>query len=286
MSKHILVLCACALGGIQAFAQSTIPLSASSTGISVDQTTANSNESRFKINYLGILRGPGLNSKNFCQADSNSSEAEELENRFRFLLAPSESIDFGMEARVTAAASREGMDVTNGDYRLLANFRHLVKTNTLDLTLTPRLKLPTSSISRERELLMGAELIANLDIALQDSRFSFNTGTTLQQNFFKASGPSQNVTSVVQPWFEVDYQIKDGLGAFASVYPELLSQAKMGAGLVNDSDEIDVGANWEFLKGWTATPYISIEPVGMDASTMSNAARNMQFNLYLSGALL
>jgi hypothetical protein len=286
MSKHILMLCACALGGIQAFAQSTIPLSATGTSIAVDQSAANANKPKFKINYLGILRGPGLNSKNFSQADSNSSEAEELENRFRFLLAPSESFDFGMEARVTAAASQEGMDVTNGDYRFLANFRHLVKTNNLDLTLTPRLKLPTSGISQERQLLLGAELIANLDIAMNNSRFSFNTGTTLQQNFFKPSGPSQNVTTVVQPWFEVDYQINDGLGAFASVYPELLSQAKMGAGFVNDSDEVDVGANWEFLKGWTATPYISIEPVGMDASSMSNAAKNMQFNLYVSGALL
>ncbi len=166
--------------------------------------------------------------------------------------------------------------VSNGDYRFLANFRHVVKTSSLDLTLTPRLKLPT----------LGAEVIANLDIALTDSRFSFNTGTTLQQNFFDASGPSQKVTTVVQPWFEVDYQINDGLGTFASVYPELLSQAKMGAGFVNDSDEIDAGANWGFLKGWTATPYISVEPVGMDASSVSNAAKNMQFNLYVSGALL
>jgi hypothetical protein len=286
MSKHILMLCAFALGGIQAFAQSTTTLSGTGTSIAVDQSTANANKPKFKIGYLGILRGPGLNSKNFSQADSNSSSAEELENRFRFLLAPSESFDFGMEARITAAASQEGMTVNNGDYRLLANFRHIVKTNSLDLTLTPRLKLPTSGISQERELLLGAEMIANLDIALKNSRFSFNTGTTLQQNFFKSSGPSQNVTTVLQPWFEVDYQINDSLGGFASVYPELLSQAKMGAGFVNDSDEIDVGANWEFLKGWTATPYLSIEPVGMDASSVSNAAKNMQFNLYVSGALL
>jgi hypothetical protein len=287
MSKHILVLCACALGGIQAFAQSTTTIGGTGTSIAVDQSSANLNKPKFKIGYLGILRGPGLNSKNFSQADSNSSSAEELENRFRFMLAPSESFDFGMEARITAAASQEeGMNVSNGDYRFLANFRHIVKTNSLDLTLTPRLKLPTSGVSQERQLLVGAEMIANLDIALKDSRFSFNTGTTLQQNFFKASGPSQNVTTVVQPWFEVDYQINDGIGAFASVYPELLSQAKMGAGFVNDSDEIDVGANWEFLKGWTATPYISVEPVGMDASSVSNAAKNMQFNLYVSGALL
>ncbi|MBU6154640.1 MAG: hypothetical protein KGP28_10095 [Bdellovibrionales bacterium] len=287
MSKHILVLCACALGGIQAFAQSTTTIGNTGTSVAVDSTTADSNKPKFKIGYLGILRGPGLNSKNFSQADSNSSSAEELENRFRFLLAPGESFDFGIEARITAAASQEeGMNVSNGDYRFLANFRHVVKTSSLDLTLTPRLKLPTSSAAQENRLLLGAEVIANLDIALTDSRFSFNTGTTLQQNFFDASGPSQNVTTVVQPWFEVDYQINDGLGAFASVYPELLSQAKMGAGFVNDSDEIDVGANWEFLKGWTATPYISVEPVGMDASSVGNAAKNMQFNLYVSGALL
>jgi hypothetical protein len=286
MGKHILVLCACALGGIQAFAQGTTATTSNVTNTANAEIQAASQKPKFKIGYLGILRGPGLNSNNFSQADSNGSSAEELENRFRFLLGPNENIDFGMEARLTAAASQEGMTVANGDYRLLANLKHLVKKGPVDLTLTPRLRLPTSSVSRERNLLLGAELITNIDLSVKNSNFSFNTGTTLQQNFFKSADSNGNATSVIQPWFEVDYQFRDGLGAFASVYPELVSQTGPTGSLLNDSNEIDLGANWEFFKGWTATPYISVEPVGMDASSVSSAARNMQFNLYLSGTFL
>jgi len=281
MKKHLYLLCLGIILGQSAMAQS-----ATGTSITADQTASSLTQPKFRIGYLGIFKGPGLNSKNFSQADSNNSSAEELENRFKFLLAPSERFDFGMEARVSASASQNGMQVNNGDYRLLANLRHVVKSGIVDLTLTPRIKLPTSSASQERKLLAGAELIANVDIAPKDSRLSFNTGTTFQQNFFQASGSPKNTTTVIQPWFETDYQLTDKIGAFTSIYPELLSQAKMGTGLVNDSDEINVGANWEFFKGWTATPYISIEPVGMDASSVSSAAKNMQFNLYVSGALL
>jgi len=290
MSKHLLVLCACALGGIQAFAQTsstTISNSTiSNTSVASPQVTVNSTKPKFKIGYLGILRGPGLNSTDFSQADSNGASAEEFENRFRFLFAPHGDFDLGLEARVTAAAAQTGMQFLNGDYRLVANLKHLYKSGPFDLTLTPRIKLPTSSISQDRKLIFGGELIANMDIALNNSSWSFNTGTTFQENFFQASAAAGNVTTVIQPWFGVDYQFRDGIGAFVAMYPELISQAGTGIGLFNDSNEINVGANWEFLKGWTASPYISIETVGMDASTLSNSAKNMQFNLYLSGALL
>ncbi len=267
--------------------------SSSATATSVNSSVANAgaivadpNKPQLKIKYLGIFKGPGLNSESLYQAASNGSGPDEFEHRFKFILHTSDKFDFGLETRVRTILGSDGLSILNGDYRALANFKHLYKSSFLDLSFSPRLKLPTSNAARNNQLIFAPEFITNLDISTKNSRLSFNTGFLYQQSFYKGTARNSVTTSVIQPWLEVDYQVTDALSGFVSIWPEYVAQARSGMPLTNDSNEINVGTNWEFIKGWTATPYISIEPVGIDTSSAASAAKNMQFNMYVSGAFL
>ncbi len=262
---------------------STTATSTNSSVANAGAIVADPSKPQLRIKYLGIFKGPGLNSESLTQA---SGDPGELEHRFKFLVQTSEKLDFGIETRIRTILGNGSLSVLNGDYRAVANFKHVFKNDLLDFSLSPRIKLPTSSSAIKKELLFAPELLANLDISPKNTRFSFNTGMLYQHSLYKASAANTVTTSVVNPWFETDYQINEKVSAMVSIWPDFAAQGKSGAAAVNDSNEIDVGANWEFIKGWTASPYISLEPVGLDTSSAASAAKNMQFNMYVSGAFL
>jgi hypothetical protein len=236
-----------------------------------------------KIKYTGILKGPGLNSENFAQS---TGDAGEVEHRLKFLVQKGEMFDFGAEARVRTILDHKQFSALNGNYRLLADFKHLVKNDLVDFTLTPRLALPTAIASRQRGLIAAPELIANVDISPKNTRFSFNTGILMAQSILKSTADVKNTTSVIAPWFETDYQINSRVSAMIAFYPELIAQSRSGVALNNDSNELDLGANIEIAKGWSASPYIGVEAFGMKTSSLGDAAKNMQFNVTVSGSFL
>jgi hypothetical protein len=277
--NSLIILAAFAFSQV-AYAQSSS--STINTSTSSDQTTSVMHAPKLKIAYNGILRGPGLNSSNFAQSDNSATS---LENRFKFNVETSDKLSFGLEARIATAKSQDEFTVNNNDYRLSASIKHLYQKGILDFSLIPRIKLPTSKKSfATNKVLFGTELIANLDITPQSSRFSYNTGLLTGQNFYRSNGPSSAWATNFNPWFEADYQINDRISAFASIWPEvLINRASVNN---NDSNEVDIGANIEIIKGWTASPYLSIEPVGLDTSSAGTVAKGMQLNLNVVGTIL
>jgi hypothetical protein len=308
MKKKILIqqvilgaaIVTCPFFGFNANAQTTsteiVPTIDGGTSI------ANSNEAtaqkpaptKLVIKYLGIFNGPGTTFSSAHQADvygtGSSATSMGLQSRPKLLLQTSENFDFGVETRfLTSFGSQynKGSDVqfTNGSYRLQADIKNVIKTDTVAVSLIPRIALPTSNAQHQEHMRAAPEMIVNVDYAPKNTRFSFNSGVLYQYGIYgtdtTGAGYTAPSTSVLQPWAETDYQLSPKVQAFVAYWPEYSSKARQGAPLAVDSNEVDLGTYFQVAKGWQIAPYISMEPIGM-----KNIGQATQLNFYVIGAVL
>ena len=140
---------------------------------------------------------------------------------------------------------------------------------------------------RNQKGTVSPDLIADLSISPKNSRFSLDTGMEYIQYFHTAGATgndySKAITAIVAPWLEVDYQLTAKSQLMVSYWPELVAQARLASPLHTDGNEIDIGAYYEFAKGWQLNPYVATEMFGIDTS---NPQRNMQVNLIVVGTIL
>ena len=250
------------------------------------------------IKYVGILRGPGADFANSAQKggenddqsriDADSRDQLDYEQRVKFLASFSKNVEAGIEARINANFGKgEKTNFTSGSWRLMANFKNVYKDDVLALTLTPRAFLPTSNSQRNKKTTVSPDLIADLAIAPKNTKFSFDTGLEYIHLFHtdgaNASDSAAALTSEFAPWIEADYQLTDKTQLMVSYWPVLDAYARQGRPLATSSNEIDVGAYYEFAKGWQVNPYVAIEPNGMKADAR---LENVQLLVIVAGAIL
>jgi hypothetical protein len=270
-----------------AFAQSSTTTTPNSNVAQATSSASGSSDVKLRVNYLGVVNGPGLNSENFYQNQFNSKGAPAIDNRFRFLAELQSNLQIGLEARAILAAAHldDPMTLTAGDFRIMANVKNIYNDGVFNFMVIPRLRLPTSDKSREKnKLFTAAELIPVLNVSPKGSRFSFNTGFTFSEYFYKDSAPNTVATRLINPWLSTEYQINPIMTGFVSVSPEWV--VTKNAATAMDSDEVDIGMNIEVIKGWNVQPYIAADLFQMDTQNIGTAAQNMQFNLQISGNIL
>ena len=271
---------------------SGLPTFSGGTNVAASDVPSNSTATKLKLGYLGIMYGPGLEFSGSHQSAFNGNSSLFLNNRPKIMLQTSENFEFGMEPRfntIFGADRKHASDFTaeNDKWRLLTRFKNVIKTDTLALGISPRLILPTSNAAHQQKEIPSPELVANLDFAPKNSRFSYTVGTVYQQNFFETSttgvGYTQATTAVFQPWLEADYQLTAKTQLMVAYWPEWVAKARIGQRLTSDSQEIDMGAYFEVAKGWQVNPFLATDFQDMSSS---NRLKNMQLNLVLIGSIL
>lgn len=238
------------------------------------------------IRYLGIMHGPGLEFSGSKQA-ANFGDSLDMEHRPKLGVKVNENLDVGTELRFVTTFQNSKVDYRNGNSRLYANFKNVVKTDIMALGLIPRVVLPTSNTGHNQLASFSPELIVNIDLTPKDSRFSFNTGLQLIQHMYKGTPDAAKDyagarQTTIDPWAEIDYQISPKVQAMVSYWPDF--NTTRGSGTVNEAmHELDVGAYVEVVKGWQLNPFIAADFQGLRNSSLD---KNMQINLAISGAIL
>ena len=285
------------LGAISAFAQSAtttvLPTQdTNSNAASANISALDADAPRAKISYLGIGYGPGMEFSGSRQSTTpNGNDPITLEHRIGLNYQTSKNVSFGLQPRIKTVFTPDDLHMDNGNFRLMGNFKNVIQTDTMSLTVTPRAILPTSKGAHNKDMKVSPELLLTLDYAPKDSRFSFQIGNAYQYYIYgdnandstSSADVSNALTAMDQPWAEIDYQVSPKVQAFASYWPEFDAQARQNVPLHAVDNEIDLGAYVEFAKGWQIAPYIATEFQGIDMARMDKA---MQFNVLLIGSVL
>lgn len=244
------------------------------------------------IKYLGYLHGTGLTFSGARQSEVNDEQIN-YEQRIKFLPISNSAMDLGLEARVNSHfGDGKKMDVGNGAWRLYANFKNVLHNDVYDLSLMPRIVLPTSNKLHNQKATISPDMLAILGINPKNSRFSYTAAIEYIQYFYSDKGLGKdysNATSVViAPWFEADYQLTDKTQLNLSYWPSLISRrngSKLTSAFAQDGgNEFDVGATYEISKAWQVSPFIAIET--SDISSKPSALQNMQLNVAVIGRFL
>lgn len=279
MKSSLSLALAFVLLGVQANAQSTNTSTASAANGS---TSTGSSDARLRVSYSALMFGPGVD---MSAAKTAGGGDFFISHRPKFAVAfGSSGIDTGLQLRIrTTNTTQAEMGVTNENYRIFANFRNVAKFGATSLTLTPRIILPTSNNAWKTHLLPSPELIASFDINPKNSRFSFSVAPQIIASLYhsnKAEAGNSLVYFVGN--LESTYAINDKVQVTAGFYPSF--DDKRGEGFVNDGDELDLGVNYDFAKGWSINPYFATEM--LNVANGANVAKNTSINLTLNGTFL
>jgi len=291
-SKYLVLAASFALSHTAAFAQTTTTTidPANTAGSSVAASSAPAAAEAYvhpEIKYISILRGPGLDFSGAQQNTFNGTPQMNYEQRVKFLAGLGKNFEAGVEARVnTNFGQGKATNFTSGNWRLTANFKNVYKDDIFNLTLNPRVFLPTSNAQRNNKTSWGPDLIADLAIAPKNTRFSFDLGAEYIQLFHGDGAVGKDYTNALTaefaPWIELDYAVTPKTQLMISYWPVLDAFAQRSSPMSTSSNEIDVGAYYEFVKGWQVNPYVAAEMNGV----ADNQLKNMQLNLIIVGQIL
>jgi hypothetical protein len=299
MNFKMIMLSAALVASQTAFAQTTTtasaPAAAATNANTATVATPAADTTGLKpvIKYLGFMHGPGMDFSGAQQAGVNGDSTLKYENRFKFLVDTNPNTEFGIEARVSTYFGKgEKLSADSGNWRLMSNFKHVYKDDIFDLTLSPRIMLPTSNKYRNQKATLSPDMIVEMTAAPKNSRFSFDSGIEYIWVFHTdgatGSDYSNADTAIVAPWLETDYQLTEKSQLMISYWPGFAAQARNNAKLTSafaqdGGNEIDVGGYYEIAKGWQFNPYVAIEMSDYDKS---NALKNYQANFLIIGQIL
>ena len=246
------------------------------------------------IRYLGIMHGVGMDFSGAQQAGINGDSALKYEQRVKFLVDTNPNTEWGVEARVnTYFGKGEKLSAESGSSRLMANFKHVYKDDVFDLTLSPRLMLPTMNKYRNQKLTLSPDMLVEMTAAPKNSRFSFDSGIEyvwlLHTDGAVGTDYTNADTAYLWPWLEVDYQLTGKTQAMISYWPGFAAQARNGSKMTSSwnqggGNEVDVGGYYEFAKGWQFNPYVALEM--SDFTKDTGGAKNVQANFLIIGTIL
>jgi hypothetical protein len=298
MNSKLLMLAASLALSHAAIAQTTTtvstPASATNANTAAVTTPADATTGvKPAIKYLGYFHGPGADFSGAKQAGINGDSQLNYEQRLKLLAVVNPNMEFGVDARAnTNFAKGEKANITAGSWRILSNFKNVYKDDVLNLTLSPRIMLPTSKKSHNQKVTLSPDLVAVLSAAPKNSRFSFESGLEYIWIFHTAGATGSDYsdanTAILAPWLEADYQLTEKSQLMLSYWPTFAAQARNGAKMTSalaqdGGNEVDVGGYYEFAKGWQLNPFVAIE---MSDYNKSNALKNYQANLLIIGQIL
>jgi len=231
--------------------------------------------------YTGSFVGPGLNAEAGKTKDGDDIF---VSNRIAVKDDITINIDAGLQARIATAFAKDGLKANNEVWRFFADFKNVATYDILSVNLTARLLLPTSKKAHNNSMTLSPELLASFNINPKNSRFSFAYTPQAQQIIYtnSAVATANNAMSFYLVHnLEATYNLGSTTQITFGYYPEYMS--KKQAAFTNSSNEIDLGINWDFAKGWSVNPFIATELNGLNSASMG---KNMQANLVLSGSFL
>jgi hypothetical protein len=269
-----------------AFAQSSTaivpaaPVSAPSAA-ATSTADAPAASSIIHASYTGIFAGPGLDSEAGTTKDGDDLF---VSNRLAFKADLAKGIDAGLQIRLQTAFRTNGIEANNEISRFFANFKNVFQYDILSVNLTPRLLLPTSNRAHNNKMTLSPELLIAMNVNPKDSRFSFSYTPQMQQIIYSNNAvatANNGMSFYLLHNLDVTYTLGSTTQITFGYYPEYMSTKQ--AAFTNSSNEIDLGLNWDFAKGWSINPYIATEMNGLDSNAIG---KNMQANLTLSGTFL
>lgn len=233
------------------------------------------------LKYTGIYEGPAFDQN--AAGTTMSGDPQYISHRPALQYNVSQQANAGFQARFsTIFDANQGLIATSENHRFFANLKNVASYGILNLNLTAKGILPTSAGAHNRKMVMGAEFTPTLGISPSDSRFSFTYAPQMQKYFYSADSISRSgVNFYIMHNLEGAYQLGSTTQITAGLYPEYLST--QSATFTNSSNELDLGVNWDFAKGWSANPYIGAQLNGFE---LSNAGKKMEIALVVSGTIL
>lgn len=234
------------------------------------------------ISYLGVFNGPGFSSE--MEGKTKDGDDLYMHNRPTFKYKASENILLGLQPRFNIRFMSTGMDAVLENWRLQAEFKNLIKTDVFALGITPRVSLPTSLKAHNQSMIPSPELLGKLDFAPKNSRFQFDAWYIVGNYLFSDRDQSLNAVTLDSTLAtEASYQLTSDLGLTFGYYMEHAS--KRQSAITSASNEIDLGLNWDFAKGWSVNPVVAAECNGLGAEG-SSLAKNMGVYVWVSGTVL
>ncbi len=236
-----------------------------------------------EIKYTGFFYGPGLDFSGAHTAANNERGDMYLHNRPKFFVKAGDDFEAGIETRFNILFNSANTRAANDNYRLVAIFNNVYKTDTFNIGIIPRIDLPTSNASHVAGMLPSPELIGTWAYTPKNTRFSLNGGLIFLKAFYQqvpGSDYTKAGTFEVQPWVELDYQLTPKIAPYVAYWPDATAHGHQNAPLAMDSDEVDLGVSFDVGKGWAILPFVAVEPYGM---TSASPLSNMQANVIFSG---
>jgi hypothetical protein len=291
-----------AIAQAQTSSVTTIDTSGAQGASSVGTSTATSaaslpDDGKVKpvIRYLGYMHGVGLDFSGAHEAGINDNSQMTYEQRVKFLLGFSKDIEAGVEVREnTNFGNGQNAGLTNGSWRIHSAFKNVLNSEVYNLTLMPRLLLPTANKYHNQKATVSPDPMIEFAITPRNSRFTIDSGVEYIYFLHTAGATGADYTNadtaIVAPWLEVDYQLTQKTQLMLSYWPELNAHARENVPLNSNwsgggGNEFDAGGYYEFVKGWQINPYIATEMSNIGANN-SSIAKNLQFNFLLIGKVL
>ncbi len=224
--------------------------------------------------YTGIMNSPRF--------VTDEPEYFSISNRLSALTDITANWNAGIQARINTEFKSTGLEATSDKWRIFSTIKNIYNDGIFNFSLTPRVALPTSTAAIKATMIAGPELIASLNGIVPDSRFNFSYTAQGQKNFY--SNVNANPKALNYYFLQsigAGYTLTPSAEINISYNPEYGSSNS--AAWTNSSNEIDLGMNWDFAKGWSVNPYIAAE---MNGFSVSDAGRKLSANLILSGNFL
>ena len=239
-------------------------------------------KSLINIKYVGVYEGPNFTS------DGNNMHGEDtsVSNRPTLQANLADNINAGLQTRINTAFTKDGVKAANETWRLYGTFKNVASYGILSLDLIPRIMLPTSKSNHNKTMTLSPELITAININPKDSRFSFDYSPQMLGYIYSDNNvaTAANAKSfILLHNIEGTYQLGASSQLTFGWYPEY--NVGKTTKFTNDSNEVDVGVNFDVAKGWAINPYIGIEPVGLGKDGAS-ALKSMEAALVVSGTFL
>lgn len=264
---------------------------APSTGAATSTADAAPAQQTVAVTYDAIMYGPGLDNGE-KKAENKMTGAKQMDgesdmhisHRPKLKYNISSNIDAGIQARIGTDFTGTGLTAANENWRLFANFKNVFQRDIVSVTFTPRVVLPFSDRAHNSKMLPSPELLIPVSITPKNSRFNFSYTPQMIQNLYSDATAATAQRAVGFHFIhniEGTYTLGSATQLTFGLYPEY--RTTKVAAFTNTSNELDLGVNWDFTKGWSVNPYIGTELNGLDSSAIS---KNMQANLTLTGTFL
>ncbi len=268
-----------------AFAQSSTSAMAPAANAPAAASTVSSDapakKSPISVRYVGIYSGPNFNADGHTMGGVGDTF---VSNRPSIQTSITDNFTAGVQARLRTTFTKEGVVAGNESWRLYGNINNVASYGIASLSLIPRIMLPTSNANHNNKMTASPELLMAFSISPSDSRFSFSYTPQMQMPLYtdESLAKSRDLMSfLLLHNIEGTYQLGASTQLTFGFYPEYVVTKNLP--FTNDSNEIDVGVNFDIAKGWSINPYIGFEAFGANSD---NLGKSMQAALSLSGTFL